>query len=62
MLATSVYLASAASIRSLVVSAILSKVEWGDGHLDKLLEVIRITQSRNAGSIWSKQKVWHIGQ
>src|SRR5678815_4405023 len=57
MLATSAYLASAASTRSLV-SAILSKEEWGDAHLNELLEVRSNNQPSSAEPLWSKQKVW----
>src|SRR6218665_3707833 len=56
MLATSAYLASAASIKSLV-SAILNKAEWGDAHRDELLEARTKTQPSSAESIW-KQKMW----
>ena len=59
MLATSAYLASAASTKSLVtvVSAILNKEEWGDAHLDELLEACKNTQPSSAVSIL-KQKMW----
>src|SRR6218665_2109594 len=56
MLATSAYLASAASTKSLV-SAILNKDEWEDAHLDELLEARKNTKPSNAESIW-KQKMW----
>src|SRR6218665_83856 len=56
MLATSAYLASAASTKSLV-SAILNKDEWGDAHLDELLEARKNTKPSSAESIW-KQKMW----
>src|SRR6218665_2928351 len=56
MLATSAYLASAASTKSLV-SAILNKEEWGDAHLDELLEARQNTQPSSAEPIW-KQKMW----
>src|SRR6218665_2600922 len=56
MLATSAYLASAASTKSLV-SAILNKEEWGDAHLDELLEARKNTKPSSAESIW-KQKTW----
>src|SRR6218665_2840768 len=56
MLATSAYLASVASTKSLV-SAILNKAEWGDAHLDELLEARKNTQPSSAESIW-KQKIW----
>src|SRR6218665_2486532 len=55
-LATSAFLASAASTKSLI-SAILSKEEWGDAHLDELLEARKNTQPSSAESIW-KQKMW----
>src|SRR6218665_2019046 len=51
MLATSAYLASAASTKSLV-SAILNKEEWGDAHLDELLEARKNTQPGSAESIY----------
>src|SRR6218665_3903101 len=56
MLATSAYLASAASTKSLV-SAILNKDEWGDAHLDELREARKNTKPSSAESIW-KQKMW----
>ena len=55
-LATSAYLASAASTKSLV-SAILNKEEWGDAHLDELLEARKNSKPSSAESIW-KQKMW----
>src|SRR6218665_2181174 len=48
--------ASAASTKSLV-SAILNKEEWGDAHLDELLEARKNTKPISAESIW-KQKMW----
>src|SRR6218665_1629002 len=57
MLATSAYLASAASTKSLV-SAILNKDEWGDAHLDELLEARKNSKPSSAESIW-KQKMWN---
>src|SRR6218665_2838174 len=53
MLATSAYLASAASTKSLV-SAILNKDEWGDAHLDELLEARKNTKPSSAESIWKQ--------
>ena len=47
MLATSAYLASTASTKSLV-SAILSKEEWGDAYLDELLEARKNTHPNNS--------------
>src|SRR6218665_837736 len=46
-LATSAFLASAASTKSLI-SAILSKEEWGDAHLDELLEARKNTHPNNS--------------
>jgi Reverse transcriptase (RNA-dependent DNA polymerase) len=57
MLATSAYLASAASTKSLV-SAILSKEEWGDAHLDELLEARKNTLPSSVEPPWIKQKMW----
>src|SRR6218665_798758 len=40
-----------------LVSAILNKDEWGDAHLDELLEARKNTKPSSAESIW-KQKMW----
>ena len=55
MLATSAYLALAASTKSLL-SAILNKEEWGDAHPDELLEARKNTKPSSAESSW-KQKM-----
>src|SRR6218665_3522714 len=38
-------------------SAILNKEEWGDAHLDELLEARKNSKPSSAESIW-KQKMW----
>lgn len=57
MLASSAYIASAASTRSLV-SAVLDTVEWSDVHLDEILESRSSTKPTGDEQLLTSQKVW----
>src|SRR6218665_1503874 len=57
MLASSAYIASAASTRSLV-SAVLDTVKWSDVHLDEILESRPSTKPTGDEQLLTSQKVW----